>query len=407
MKRTRLTTKGIVASLVFLFFVVAVAVYLPLTLLTPVGPTVAQVLPPAATGAQPAALTWPAYGGGAVTAIGYPESLSVNGSPAPQSIASITKIITALVVLDAKPLTVGEAGPTIIFSDADVALIAKYAQQNGKTVKAVAGRTISEHDLISVALIASANNYADSLAIWAFGSQAAFVTATATWLTAHSLTHTTIVEPTGINSKNVSTPTELITIGQLALANPVLAEIVATPTVTIDGVGTITNSNLLLGKDGVDGIKTGTLDSNGSDLLFSADYVVGLTKITVVGAILGAPNHAVLNVAVEALLATVHQGFHSVVLAAVGQKFATYTTEWGSTAHAVATKSTSAVMWSNPVVSRKVTAPRIHGSESGDSVGSVVFTLGGKTITVPLKLDQDLPEPDFAWRITHPAEVLG
>ena len=44
-------------------------------------------------------------------------------------------------------------------------------------------------------------------------------------------------------------------LGQLALADPVVKEIVGTEQVTVPGAGEIENSNKLLGLDGIEGIK--------------------------------------------------------------------------------------------------------------------------------------------------------
>ena len=89
------------------------------------------------------------------------------------------------------------------------------------------GSAMSEHDALETMLVASACNYAEAVSTWAFGSQGAFLSATKQWLAANGLTGTTIVEPTGISPRNTSTPSDLIAIGKLAAANPVIAQIVA------------------------------------------------------------------------------------------------------------------------------------------------------------------------------------
>ena len=104
----------------------------------------------------------------------------------------------------------GSAGPDITFDAADAALYDSYRAQQG-TVKPVhAGLVLSQLQLMQVVLVSSANNYADSLARWAFGSRAAFLAATKAWLAAHSLTGTTLLEPTGMNPGNTSTASDLV-----------------------------------------------------------------------------------------------------------------------------------------------------------------------------------------------------
>ena len=51
----------------------------------------------------------------------------------------------------------------------------------------------------------------------------------------------------------------LLDLGRLALADPVVAAAAALPAVTVPGIGTYENRNLIVGVDGVTGLKTGTL----------------------------------------------------------------------------------------------------------------------------------------------------
>ena len=144
--------------------------------------------------------------------------------------ASITKLITAMVILDAKPLAdASDPGPTITFDKADHDLYDKYYVMGATIARMPTGSTMSLRDALATMLIPSASNYAEAVSTWAFGSQGAFLDAARRWLAAHGLTGTTIVEPTGISSRNTSTPADLLAIGKLALAHPAIAHIVATP----------------------------------------------------------------------------------------------------------------------------------------------------------------------------------
>jgi D-alanyl-D-alanine carboxypeptidase (penicillin-binding protein 5/6) len=384
----------------------AVALYLPLTLLAPISTVAATAVAYTDPAPAPATIAWPANGASAVAAVGYPEVAATNGSTAALPIASISKIITSLVVLEAKPLALEAPGPTITVSAADAALVGTYQSVGGKTVPMAAGAALSERDLMTVALVASANNYAAVLADWAFGSQAAFATAAKAWLLAHGFGQTTIVEPTGMSPANVSTATELVAIGQLALANHVVARIVSTPSFTLPGVGILTNSNALLGHDGVEGIKTGTLNEAGACLLFAAHYSIGGTTITVVGAVLGALDHKTLNADVRAMLASVKAGFHEVRLASKGEPFASYATPWKQKARAIATKAASIVVWSNPRVSSEIAARNLALPSKGAAAGRVTFTVGDQKIRVPLALDRGFQDPGVWWRLTNPGTLM-
>ncbi len=121
-------------------------------------------------------------------------------------------------------------------------------------------------------------------------------------------------------------------LGELALQTPVLAEIVAMPHAEIPpAIGGVDNSNKLLGTHGVDGIKTGTTD-DAANLLYSADYPVGDTTVTIVGGVLlNADDHAQIRTAVAALLDSVAPGFHRITALTAGTELASYTTPWATT----------------------------------------------------------------------------
>ena len=144
--------------------------------------------------------------------------------------------------------------------------------------------------MLELVLMASANNYALTLSRWAFGTSEAFIAATTNWLTEQGLASTVVREPTGLDAANVSTTADLVKLGRIALEHPVVASIVGTPLTDVPGIGPIENRNVLLGIDGIDGIKTGTLDESGANLLFSADRTVGAETITIIGVVLGGPD---------------------------------------------------------------------------------------------------------------------
>ena len=380
--------------------------YLPLTLLAPLGSVEAAVAPVEVAAQPAAALEFPALGTSAVGAIGYDGALATGGAAAPAPIASISKIITALVVLQAKPLELGDTGPDITFTAKDVAIRDAYRSVNGATEPVTAGLVLSQRQVMDVVLVESANNYAESLVTWAFGSVDEFVPVANEWLKTNGLNSTSITEPTGMSPLNVSTASDLVALGKLALANPVVNDIVGTSTETVPGVGDLKNSNNLLGVDGIRGIKTGTLDEAGACLLFAADYVVGGETITIVGAVLGGVDHKSLNVSVQALLADVEESFHVVTLATAGQPFGTYTTPWGDTSNLVAAHDASAVVWADRPVTSAVVADGVGVAEKGDDVGEVTFTVDGELITVPLELATTIDDPGAWWRLTNPAALF-
>ncbi len=384
----------------------ATAFYLPLTLLAPV-----QTLTPALEAYEPPAVaqpvvTFPSYGASGVGAVGYPGVLASAGSTDPLPIASISKVITALVVLDAHPLALEEAGPDVTFGDIDQGFYDAQLADGGVVESMYSGMVMSQRNVMNVMLLESANNYAESLANWGYGSEAAFVTAANAWLAAHGLTGTSIVEPTGVSPSNVSTVADLIELGKLAIADPVVSEIVGTQSMDVPEIGTIENRNELLGVDGVDGIKTGTLDEAGSCLLFAQDHTVGTQTITVVGVVLGGPDHDTIDAAIQSLLAEVDAGFREVTLTTAGEEFATYETPWGDAAAAVATEDSSVAIWSATPVTLEAKVDSLHLADAGSKVGSLVFTVGTRTVTVPLALSATIDDPGPWWRLTNPDKLF-
>lgn len=326
------------------------------------------------------------------------------GSVDPQPMASISKLITALVVLEAKPLAgVDDPGPTLRFDNVQT-LYDKYYLLGATVLRMRPGSTMSERDALEAMLIVSASNYAEAVSTWAYGSQSAFLRATSAWLAANGLTGTTLVEPTGIDARNVSTPADLVALGKIAMANPVIAQIVGTRTLDLPNIDPAPNTNALLGVDGITGIKTGTLLEYGSNLLFSATLDVGLDEpLQVVGAVLGGAD--TLNQSVRDFLSSLKAGFHVVPLGRSGEQIGTYTTAWGESARILLADDVSLLTWSDTPITSSFAAASVTTAENGDEVGTVTWTVGETVLTSPLVLDGTIEPPDAWWRLTHPGEL--
>ncbi len=252
---------------------------------------------------------WPVNGSGAVGATGYNGVLAKYGDQSARPIASLAKIITALVVLQKKPLIDEEDGPNIKFTQSDQEI---YNQElaAGAAVKPVSiGGSMTERQALETMILPSAANYSITLAVWAYGSVDAYLSAANDWLTDNDLTQTKVVDTSGLLSGNVSSPSDLIMIGKLALTNSTLASIVAMKQVTVPNVGTISNGNALIGKDGINGIKTGLTSDAGACILFSSIINVGDKRVTIVGDLLGADDRGQQNSDVIKLIDSVRPAF--------------------------------------------------------------------------------------------------
>lgn len=401
-RRRRIVVFGALALVVALItmggFYTANALGAPIPAATP------SVTDPEPVAAAPQPLNLPAFGSYAVGAVGFEGLLVAGDDAASVPIASIVKVITALVVLEAHPIAAGEGGPEIAYTEADVDIYWDMVAQNGSVVPVVAGSTLTLRESLEAMMLPSGNNYAISIANWAFGSEVALAERANAWLAEHGLAATHVVDASGLSLENVSTAGDLVKLGELALTDPVLAEIVATPAVDIPELGQLKNSNKLLGTHGVDGIKTGTTDA-AANLLFSADMPVGSSSVTVVGVLLGGESHAVLNDAIAALLDSIAPGFHEVTPLEANQTLAEYDTPWGDSARARTTGGASVVVWNDTPVDVEVHADAVTLAARGEEVGTAVVRAGAQEITVPLVLDASLADPGAWWRLTNPGAL--
>ena len=382
--------------------ILVVGVGVPMAIVAPVPRASAEVSAEVQRTTDAAKAVLPDFGSSAIGAVGIDGVLAKRGPQTPRQMASITKVVTALVVLEAKPLAAGEDGPTITFGQKDVDILSSVVAANGSWEPVQAGWRTTERAAIETMLIPSANNYAESLAIWAYGSVPDYLAAARAFLDAEGLDDTVLADTNGLSSGDRSTPTDLVDLGRIALENPVIAAAVRKPTAVEPNVGELTNTNRLLGEHGVDGLKTGTYDLVRANLLFSATVRIGTRSVRLVGVVLGAPDHDTLDAEVPTMLASVKRSLHDLTLASKGQAFGTYRTSWGGVGRAVAAKDVSRLVWGRAILTRSAHIETITGGRRGERVGTVQYEVAGRTVKVPLVLDRDVLAAPVWWRLTHP-----
>lgn len=217
--------------------------------------------------------------------------------------ASITKIITALAILKKSPLEPGQPGEAFILNQKDEQYYWDYAAKQGTITPVTAGFEMNKYEILQTMLLASSNNMTDSLVDRYFASHDEFVTYTNDMLKGFGLVHTKVADASGFSPESVSTPSEMITIGQIALKNPIIAEIVRQPNASPRVAGWIPNYNALINQPGITGIKPGMTDQSGYNLLFSyeAPNASGET-VTVIGVVMGMFNRGEYMSALMAML---------------------------------------------------------------------------------------------------------
>lgn len=365
-------------------------------------PTVSAEITAASSLTQPkAVLVWPSYGSGAIGAIGYDGVLDYYGDQSARPIASITKVITALVVLNAYPINDDGQGQTITLSEADKEIFNRGIAEDAAVVPVFVGESLTERQILELIMLPSAANYSETLAIWAYGSVEAYLQAANLWLRNNGMNDTTVTDTSGLSAGNVSSPSDLIKLAKLALANPVIASISSMAQAEIPNIGVIKNTNGLLGDSGVNGIKTGSTDEAGICLLFSSVISVGDKQITIVGVVLNGTSRAQENADVIRLIGSIKEGFRSVTITTPGQEYATYSTKWGQTTELVSDQSISEIVWSDSPISVEVKADDITTVKKGVKKGQANISVNDKEIVVPLITTQTITYPRLVWRLTN------
>ena len=349
------------------------------------------------------ALAWPAEGSGAVAVSGFDGTSASTQDAAP--IASITKVVTALLVLEELPLAIGEQGEQYSFTSADRSSYWGYRSRGESALDVPAGGTLTQYQLLEGMLIGSANNYADRLASILWPSDAVYANAARSWLEVHGVPGVTVVEPTGFDSRNRASAAALITLAQKALANPVIAEIVAKPATDLPGAGHIENTNGLLADAGVIGVKTGSLDD--FNLLAAKDVTVGQTPVRLYAAVLGQDDDTARIDATRALFAQLEQELQMRPSVTAGTTVGVVDTAWGEHAEVKTNADASVVLWNGATGTVATDLSLGDDRDSGDTVGTLSVTGPLGTTAVDVSLVDEIEPPSAWWRLTHPLELFG
>src|SRR6478609_235989 len=181
---------------------------------------------------------WPAHGQAAFVRTGQSE-VQAGPSQHAAAIASVAKVMTAYLVLRDHPLRLGEDGPTITFTDADVADADRRRGQEESVVPVAAGEQLTELQALQALLLPSANNIAAVLARWDAGSEDRFVTRMNARARSLGMTQTRYTDPSGYDDATVSTAADQVRVVDRAMRLPVFASIVGTPSAWLPVAGVV------------------------------------------------------------------------------------------------------------------------------------------------------------------------
>lgn len=250
-------------------------------------PTMQTLIPSRLTiPGAPLRLPWPSQGQAAMAVAGI-GLVGHSGGSAPVPIASVTKVMTALVILHDHPLAAGASGPSLRMTSADVTRWRQEFAQGDSIVPVAAGEVLTERQLLEGLLIPSGDNFADMLAQWDAGSIQAFTVKMNAMAARLGLHHTHYADASGVNPGSVSTALDQLHLAEVAMRQHVFARIVAMPSVHLPVAGNEPNYNGLVGTDGVIGVKTGSTPEAGGCLSFAATRVVHGRPVVLYGVVLG------------------------------------------------------------------------------------------------------------------------
>ena len=394
-----------------ILLVLAAAAYLLLALLRTVpGPALAPVPFPATFPGPPPALAWPAQGEAAAGVEGV-GLIGTHGSTRPTPIASLAKVMTAYLVLRAHPLASGASGPAITVRPADVAVYRADLASGESVVAVQPGERLTQRQALEALLLPSGNHIATLLAKWEAGSEAAFVAAMNARARALGLAHTHYADASGVRPATVSTAGDQLRLAMLVLRNPVFAQIVAMPQVTLPVAGRQYNINALLGRNGVVGIKTGSTSQAGGCFVFAAHERLARRTVTVVGAVLHQlatrARPSIIDAAFDAsrtLLASVRRVVISLPVVRRGATVAWVRTPWADRLALRASGSASLLGWPGLPISTTIATARPISAPlaAGERIGSAAIAAGEQGARIELVTSRALPQASLGWRLTHP-----
>lgn len=166
-------------------------------------------------------------------------------STASVPIASLTKLITAMVVLDSKP----DMNGYITIKEIDV----DHLKHSSSHVRV--GTVLTRQEALRLALMSSDNRAAAALARTYPGGSNSFISAVHAKINALGMLHTVITEPTGLSPGNVSTAADLAVMAAAAAHYPEIHDMTtnSSEVIQLNGRGVaFHNTNRLVGSKGWD-----------------------------------------------------------------------------------------------------------------------------------------------------------
>ncbi|CAM4001078.1 D-alanyl-D-alanine carboxypeptidase family protein [Alicyclobacillus pomorum] len=322
----------------------------------------------------------------AVTGVGL-MGATANQTPVP--IASLTKMMTAYVVLKHHPLLEGEDGPTLTMTAEDEALYKKDKAAGDSVVKVVAGDKWTERQMLEGLMLPSGDNMAMTLAKWTAGSESAFIKEMNDTAKQLGMNNTTYADVSGVNPASRSTAVDQLKIADAAMQIPAFRDIVKEAQATLPGAGTVYNVDYFVGKNGIVGVKTGSTSQAGGCFVSAMYHNVGGKQVLMLGAVLGQHGGQPLMSALKANLTLLQEAGKYITTSSIskGTTVGSASVPWQSPVPLQTSEDATYIAFPGMTVTRKLVGNNLQ------------VTAGEQKITVPLTQAEQLKKPSLKWRL--------
>ena len=387
----------------FLFFLLVIVIAaVAIQLLRPYPAIETSSLAPGITLPGEFAVTFPEQGQSAVGTDNF-GVIAQTPDQYPVPIASVAKIMTACLVLEAYPLERGESGPRVTMTSEDYREY-QAALADGHSVLAIAeGGVLTERQMLEGLMLPSGNNIANKLGRWVAGSDEAFVQMMNEKAEELGMTSTHYADASGFSPETVSTAVDQVKLAQAVMQDPVFREIVAMPQTTLPVAGTVYNVNNMLGKNGVVGIKTGSTTAAGGNFVSASPISAGNETHYLIAVVLR--QYAALNLqtAIDEnvkILNQVRPYFRMYPLVEANTNFGKITSAWKSEADLIASQSVQVFGYPGMEIPYSIKAgdtqlPILAGRE----VAALEVYTDKEVQTVSLYSAQEIKNPSIFWRL--------
>jgi len=319
------------------------------------------------------------------------EVLYARNATAELPIASITKIMTALITIDrTRPGSIVRVAPAA-------------GEVGESSIHLVGGERLSVRDLLEGALIQSANDAADALAAYVgHGSIGRFVALMNHRARRLGLRHTHYVRPDGLDAPgHYSSARDVFRLARLAMHRPIFRQIVRMRTATIAGGRRLHTWNDLLGSyRGTLGVKTGHTGNAGWNEVAAARR----KGVTLYAVVLGSPDRAVRNDALVSLLDWAFAQYSRLALVVPGRTYASAALAFTSDRLPLVARAAPSrtVRLDRTLVERVVAPAQLEGPIArGRRLGQVRVYAGGKLVAdVPLVAARAVPAVGFRQKLS-------